>query len=133
MRKGIATIIATIILVVITIGLVSTAYLYFAGLISGSTSGTVQLIDAYCDKTNDDIIIIVQNKGTDTINGLTFVLNGATLTQDSSNFEDDSCDDTISVGGSATCKINSTSVIDGMNEIRVIGPANPVGGSVNCA
>jgi len=44
MRKGIATIIATIILVVITIGLVSTAYLYFSGLIGGATRGTIQVL-----------------------------------------------------------------------------------------
>ena len=124
MRKGISTIIATIILVVITIGLVSTAYLYFSGLIGGMTRGTISLVDAYCVDASDDIIVIVKNEGTAEINGLDWVINGQTAT-----LGDDTCDDAIAVGSTATCNI--TNAVAGMNEIRAIG-ANPVGGSIQC-
>jgi len=122
MRKGISTIIATIILVVITIGLISTAYLYFSGLISGATRGTIQLLDAYC--TGTTITIIIQNKGTSTIANPTWIVDGSTQT------DPGGCDDSIAPDGSATCTFTGTA--NAINEIRVVGPANAVGGSVMC-
>ena len=59
--KGISTIIATIILVVITISLVSTAYLFVGGVLTGSISKVISLVDAKAHR------IIVRNDGTDTI------------------------------------------------------------------
>jgi len=124
MRKGISTIIATIILVVITIGLVSTAYLYFSGLIGGMTEGAISLIDAYC-VGNDHIIAIVKNEGTADISSLSCIINGAACTEGG----DTTCP-TLSLG--STCTYNITNVIpSGMNQVRVIG-ANSVGGPVQC-
>jgi flagellin-like protein len=60
--KGISTIIATIILVVITISLTGTAYLFFSGTLGGLTSGTISLIDA------EGYMVTIQNSGTSSIN-----------------------------------------------------------------
>jgi len=59
--KGISTIIATIIFVIITIGLVSTAYLFIGGIITGMTSKVISIIDVKANR------IIIRNDGTDTI------------------------------------------------------------------
>jgi len=59
--KAISTIIAAIILVVITIGLVSTAYLFAGGVITGQMSKVISLVDAKAHK------VIVRNDGTATI------------------------------------------------------------------
>lgn len=59
--KGISTIIATIIFVVITIGLVSTAYLFFGGVLTRTTSKVISVVDAEAHK------VIVRNDGTDTV------------------------------------------------------------------
>ena len=59
--KGISTIIATILLVVITIGLVSTAYLFVGGVLTGQISKVISLVDAKAHK------VIVRNDGTATI------------------------------------------------------------------
>jgi len=59
--KAVSTIIASIMLVIITIGLVSTAYLYIIGIFGGQTSKTIKLVEA------DAHMIIFQNLGSDTI------------------------------------------------------------------
>jgi flagellin-like protein len=59
--KGISTIIATIILVVIAISLVGTAYLFVSGLLTGQTSKNIKLMEA------SGHIVIIQNIGTQNI------------------------------------------------------------------
>ena len=125
MSKGIATIIATIILVVITIGLVSTAYLYFSGLIGGMTEGAISLVDAYCAK-DDHIYVIVKNEGTADISSLSCIINGAACTTGNNG---NTCP-TLPYGG--TCTYNITNVAkSSVNQVRVVG-ANSVGGPVQC-
>jgi flagellin-like protein len=70
--KGISTIIATIILVVITISLTGTAYLFFSGTLSGYTSGTIGLIYA------EGYMVTIQNSGTGPINAnsIRILVNG---------------------------------------------------------
>jgi hypothetical protein len=59
--KGISTIIASIVLVVITIGLISTAYLFVGGVLTGSISKIISLSYAKNHK------IIIRNEGTEKI------------------------------------------------------------------
>ena len=61
-RKGVSGIIATILLVLITIALVGTAFLYFSGIIGGKTSKTVSLSMASCD--GNVMTLVVINEGT---------------------------------------------------------------------
>jgi len=124
MSKGIATIIATIILVVITIGLISTAYLYFSGLISGMTEGAISLVDAYC-ASNSYIYVIVKNEGTADISSLSCIVNGVTCTDGGGS----TCP-TLPYGGTCTYNISNANP-DSVNQLRVIG-ANSVGGPVEC-
>jgi hypothetical protein len=139
--KGISTIIAEIIMVVITIGLISVAYLYMSGLITGRTATNIQLLDAYCRSGN--ISFLIKNIGTTNIAGtgggtvgpLTLVIRGTTITAGLT------CDfspaNTITAGNSTFCKNNSqlipaTAMSSGYNEIRIIGPSNAIGGSISC-
>ena len=127
MKKGISTIIATIILTVITIGLVSTAYLYFAGLIGGYTKGGISLVDGYCAPAGN-IIFIVKNEGTETIaaGGVSCNINGVACVDGGAS----SCGAGISYGG--TCSYNISNTIDpGVNQVRVVA-ANAVGGPITC-
>jgi len=124
--KGISTIIATIMMVVITIGLVSVAYLYMSGLITSRTTQNIQLVDAFC--RNNKLNILIKNIGTTSINSgsISFIVKGSAQAM--------SCDTpaTFTAGNSTMC-VNTTVVAGpGPNEIRVIGPSNAVGGTVNC-
>lgn len=133
MSKGIATIIATILLVVITIGLVSTAYLYFAGIVS--VGPVVSIANAYCN-SDDDIMITIRNEGT---SGLSldygdFLMDGTALsTGDVSGV---CLTSDIAAGGSAPCNITSiggTQLDDGkLYNVLVLGPRNQAGGPVTC-
>jgi len=59
--KGISTIIASILLVIITISLAGTAYLFIGGVLTGQTSKIIKLLDAKAHT------IIIQNLGTESI------------------------------------------------------------------
>ena len=65
--KGVSAIIATILLLLITIALAGTAYVYMVGLIGGKTSKTISILDASCSGTN--ITLVISNDGTVTIDG----------------------------------------------------------------
>jgi hypothetical protein len=127
--KGISTIIASIILVVITIGLISVAYLYMSGLLSGTTAKNIQLMDAYCDLTsssNYNITAIVKNIGTANITTLTSFIDGKSA--------DPVCSVDFGPQETVTCKFNqfgSSNIVAGMHQLRVVSSSS-VGGPVNC-
>ncbi|MBI2547407.1 MAG: hypothetical protein HYW23_03095 [Candidatus Aenigmarchaeota archaeon] len=60
--KGISTVIATILMLMITIALAGTAYLYFQGVFTSQTAVVLDLSGADC--TGDPITISVSNHGT---------------------------------------------------------------------
>ena len=136
MRKGIATIIATIILVVITIGLISTAYLYFASIVQ--VGAVVSIANAFCD-ASDDIHITIRNEGTTdlSLDAGDFLIGGTPLVAD--DFTGSDCiDNAIAATKTRTCTIASiggvaTPLADGtLYNLLVIGPRNQGGGPVSC-
>ena len=124
--KGISTIIATILMVVITIGLVSVAYLYMSGLITGATAQNIALMDAYC--SSNTIYTLIRNDGTIsiTMNTVKFYLGGTSYTANPA------CTgvNTLAAGATLTCNVVAGSI--GFYELRVVGPSNAVGGTVEC-
>ena len=124
MRKGISTIIASIILVVITIGLISTAYLYFAGIVT--VGPVLSIASAYCN-TTQHITITLRNEGTSGMSttDITWLNNGNPVSQ-----VDVSCSpNTLNAAETTTCVINGSS---GVNNIVAIGPKNQASGPVTC-
>ena len=73
--KGVSEIIGTILMLIITIGLAGTAYVYISGLLTGKTEKTISLLDASCNKTH--ILLVLANGGTATIapNEVTVYIN----------------------------------------------------------
>ena len=65
MKKGISTIIAVILMLIITIALIGTAYMFIYGMMGARIS---QAISAEISCFNERLIIIVYNQGTDMIN-----------------------------------------------------------------
>lgn len=60
--KGISTVIATILMLMITIALAGTAYLYISGTFTQQTAVVLEFTEATC--TGDPIVPTVQNSGT---------------------------------------------------------------------
>ena len=63
--KGISAIVATILLLLITVGLAGTAYFYITNLLARSTSKAISVLNVGCDQGT--ITIVLANDGTDTI------------------------------------------------------------------
>lgn len=75
--KGISEIIATILMLMITLAISGTAYIFISGAFTQQTQG-LEAVDAYCQKTGaiDIVNIILRNLGTTAIS-----TSGMTITQ----------------------------------------------------
>ena len=64
--KGVSAIIATILMLVITIGLAGTAYVYISGMLTGKTAQTISILDYSCSLTGTTKVVnlVVSNDGT---------------------------------------------------------------------
>lgn len=84
--KGVSAIIATILMLVITIGLAGTAYVYISGMLTGKTSSTISIIDYSCAQgTNVKVInLVISNDGTADIpsTGLTIFVDNTDRSTD---------------------------------------------------
>jgi len=66
--KGVSDIIAEILMLVITIGMAGTAYVYISGMLTGKTGQTISMLDYTCTNTSVRIInMVISNDGTDNI------------------------------------------------------------------
>jgi FlaG/FlaF family flagellin (archaellin) len=143
--KGISTIIAEIIMVVITIGLISVAYLYMSGLLTATTAQSIALLDAYCESTDKNITVLIKNDGTSPINttAIKWYVDGSdkSLNVYPNDAGTSSCYNsavTLGAGSSKSCIICGKNVAGcanlqtGSRELRIIGPSNAVGGTVSC-
>jgi FlaG/FlaF family flagellin (archaellin) len=134
--KGVSTIIASILMVVITIGLTSVAYLYLSGIISGTTAQNIALLDAYCEPTDNNISVLIKNDGTIgiTANTIRWYVDGSD--RKVHMYPAIGCNDTTALGAGNTvsCTIWGAGggTQNGFRELRVIGPSNAVGGTVEC-
>jgi flagellin-like protein len=59
--KGISTVIATLLMLMITIALAGMAYMYISGVFTMQTQG-IELVDAYC--VGNNVTMVVRNIGT---------------------------------------------------------------------
>ena len=127
MSKGIATIIATVIMVVITIGLISTAYIYFSSLVTVGPVVT-SMISPRCAKNVNDvdynITIYLKNSGTETWNNIDWLLDGQPINDPNATTWDNSCD-SVPAGETEICVFNSTEIgfgVPGTHIFIAIGP-----------
>jgi len=123
MKKGISTIIATIILLVITISLAGTAYLFMSGMITGQMSKSISILSASCNTTH--ILIVVSNTGTKEItdSDIKIYVNE----QYAGPFGKP-----IKPHESEVNSTISTGVQDGANTLLVISPSNSIRETVWC-
>ena len=67
MIKGVSSIIATILLLIITISLVGTAYLFMSGMLTGRISKPISIMTPPSCNASYHITLVVSNDGTDFI------------------------------------------------------------------
>jgi len=72
--KGISEIIATILMLMITLGISGTAYVFISGAFTQQTQG-LEMVDAYCQDGAPDVVnLIVRNVGTVAMTTSSFVV-----------------------------------------------------------
>jgi hypothetical protein len=59
--KGVSTVIATILMLVITIAMASVAYMYMSGMLTTAQQG-IQVVDHYC--SGGTVTLVIKNSGT---------------------------------------------------------------------
>jgi len=121
--KGISTIIATLLMLVITIGLAGMAYSYISGVFTARTR-TIELIDAFCVGTTGSAII--RNSGSDIIRSgeQTLVSVDETCTEPALQ----------NINPGATVRYDFTNCGTGRyHSYRLIGPSNSVEIRFRCA
>ena len=122
-NKGVSGIIATILLVMIVIGV---AYLFFSGMISGKTEKSISLADAYCNSTH--ITIVLSNEGTsDLVNAdITVLIDNVVK----SAFYDFGTIETRETGTAVS--IDPTELSSGQHTLLITSPSNSVRQVVTC-
>jgi len=120
--KGISTIIATILLLIITISLVGTAYMFMLGMITGRISKPISILGASCNIANN-ITLVISNDGTDPIEeGEIRIINGSVSIQ---NFE------SITIAP-RNSNVTTFQAAPGSKPVLVISPSNSVVFTVWC-
>lgn len=131
--KGVSAIIATIILLLITIALAGTAYIYLSGMITGRTAKTISILDASC--SGSTITIVLSNDGTVNIDA-SYNPAGGDATSDIQVFINNVRDNNFSFGSSL--KPHETNVStdftgnSGANTVLVVSPSNSIRQVVYC-
>lgn len=132
--KGISTVVATILMLAITIALAGTAYLYISGTFAGQTAVVLSITDATCTVSPALINVTVSNDGTTTSGGVTLSATTPTGASAGTVF---TCSpgsaNTIIAGGSINCGLTRTATGAGTYSVRVSAAGTrPATGPVPC-
>lgn len=128
--KGISAVIATIMMLVITIALAGVAYLYISGLLTQQTARGVAIVDTSCNSTFD-IQFYVQNTGTQS-----YTADKVNIALGSNSVACGTSATTLTAGGGTVLCPNTIKGVAGFNSIIITGsaggPTNVAKGSVAC-
>jgi len=126
--KAQSTVVAIILLLMITIGLAGSAYVFMSGMLTQKMSKTISVLDASC--SNQNITLVVSNDGTDDIvndasdTDLKIIVDNTDRT---SAFEEaGSSTYTISGHESIVLVDSTTGYADGTHTIITTSPSNSV-------
>ncbi len=123
--KGISTVIATILMLLITVGMAGLAYMYISGMFTSRTAQTISLSSADC--AGGDINILVKNDGTENIDttAIDIYVDGGNA------YDCKGAGNTTTAGGTTFC--DSIAASQGTHTVQIVGPSNSISGPVYCA
>jgi len=120
--KGISTIIATVLLLIITISLVGTAYMFMSGMLTSKISKPISIMGGSCNRTNH-ITLVISNDGTDPIEEDDIMIYNGSI--QITNF------DKIHITPKDS-NVTSFQAAPGSNLVRVISPSNSAEFTIWC-
>lgn len=129
--KGVSAVIATILMLMITIALAGTAYMYITGVFQSRTAVVLAISDSDCDDTN--IKVWIRNDGSQQATGVNVAIDGSDVTCT----EDVSGDIDVPAGSEGTCTVTRTAGgagngASGYHSIRANAGGVSARGSVYC-
>jgi len=124
--KGVSTVIATILMLMITIALAGVAYLYISGIMTGTASQQIKILDVTCTQTDEgkaQYLVSIRNLDPRvTINSteVKFFVDGKLISSDAVSMND------ILPGRVVQAIVNTTDDfrVGSYHRVKVVGPAN---------
>jgi flagellin-like protein len=131
--KGVSAVIATILMLMITIAMAGVAYMYISGIFTSKTGTVVDIDETATSCSGTTITVFVRNTGTIAFSKALITLSGTNSAGVA--MTGGACTaGTLNAGaGSLTCGTTLTGASTGNNRIVVSGPSNTVTGSVYCS
>jgi flagellin-like protein len=138
--KGVSAVIATILMLMITIAMAGVAYMYISGIFTAKTGTIVEMDESAtsCSITSG-VTVYVRNTGTIAFDMSKIALSGTKsdgtgpLTVTGGPNCRAAGTTLIAGGGALKCDSTLTGVTPGNNRIVVSGPSNTVTGTIYCA
>jgi len=128
--KGVSTVIATILMLMITIALAGMAYIYISGVMTGAAAKQIKVLDVTCTNNTatgkEQYIVTIKNLDPRLSIGsgeLTFFIDGKLVSSANIDFNPDPIPPD---GGLTQVTINGTATYSPgtMHRIKVVGPTN---------
>jgi FlaG/FlaF family flagellin (archaellin) len=129
--KGVSDVVAMLLMLVITIGLVSLAYTYISGVFTARIAVVLSIDphpNSYCNSTH--LVVAVRNDGTSASGRVTVVAYNAT----GASVSQPNCINSIGAGATRECAINRAP-IPGAGIYRVVAstPGSTASGVIYCS
>ena len=122
--KGVSAVIATILMLMITIALAGTAYMYISGVFSARTAVVMAISDSECNASH--IKVFVRNDGTTASSAISFYMDGTSWTCNPSL-------SSISAGDEDSCAlIRGVGHSSGYHSLRAETTGSSARGSTYC-
>ena len=120
--KGISAIIATIILLLITVSMASVAYFYINGMVNAQIDNAFHATMGECSSDSKTMSFLLINDGQESITttDLTFRVSNSTVGPTEITFSCDATDNTVASKGSTFCSNTSSGARSGKQEISVV-------------
>lgn len=122
--KGVSAVIATILMLMITIALAGLAYTYMLGLFAARTTKTIDVTDAGC-RAGQTLGYYVSIKNLDQTASITTASDLTARVDGTAAALTNCAPATIPAGGTANCDLNIVGGTAGtFHKVRIIGPSN---------
>jgi len=132
--KGISAVIATILMLMITIAMAGVAYMYISGIFTQQTGTITDIDESATSCTSTTITVYVRNPGTIAFNKNLITVSGTNSAGAALTLGGACTPGTLNAGGGALpCGVTLTGATNGNNRIVVSGPSNTATGSVYCS
>jgi flagellin-like protein len=132
--KGVSAVIATILMLMITIAMAGVAYMYISGIFTSKTGTIVEIDESATSCAGTSITVYVRNTGTIAFDKSKISISGTTSAGGPIASQSCAAGPLNAGAGSSACgNLVALTGTQGNNRIVVSGPSNTATGSIYCS